>query len=48
MKPIGHDGKQMSDHAWRKWHSHLAKWEEKYNVIIVNKEELEDSHAKGA
>lgn len=32
MKPIGHDGKPMSDEAWKKLHQVLAQLSAKYSI----------------
>lgn len=38
MKPIGHDGKQISDHAWKKAHAVIAKIEERINARLANEQ----------
>lgn len=46
MKPVGHDGKEISDSAWRRVHAMIARMEEKYNVRIVNSVDKEAKEAK--
>lgn len=48
MKPIGHDGKPMSDQAYKRLHALIARLEIKYNVRVVNENDLKEMEAKGA
>ncbi len=38
MRPIGHDGKEMSEQAWRRVHMVIARIEERYNARLANEQ----------
>lgn len=38
-KPVGHDGKEMSDRAWERVHAVIARIEEKRNARLAKEAE---------